>query len=177
MSWSRFLAQVSQEAELTITILADNAPGHSLPLEEEDESEHDFDDCPSFVSAHSSCCAELRECELESDEDSVESHEHTKPACRWDSCPHSKCCPKLPCRIREEEEEVEPQAQKREEEVHSHDHEHDNEQSRRRQVHKDKHAQALLKLGVTPNHSSSFPPRTRYHHSATSLKQVFSSSA
>jgi hypothetical protein len=88
-----------------ITIVVDNARGHHIFVD--DETERDFDDqssCPS-LSGHSACCAETdqRECDLEPDQDLRESHDHTAASmCRWDSCPHSNCCPRLPCRATED---------------------------------------------------------------------------
>ena len=92
MSWTVFLDMCLQT---TITIVPDNAKSHSWNnrQEDSDEDEHDDDESSCGVS----CCASLHSCDADSHES--DQHNHILK-CRWetDSCPHSKCCPRQPCR-------------------------------------------------------------------------------
>ena len=98
MSWTSFFNETC--LKVNVTIVQDNARCHSWY--DEDDSESDDDSDGSCCSSGSSCCASKYSCDADS-VDGDNDHTHANLKCRWemDSCPHSKCCPKLPCRASE----------------------------------------------------------------------------
>ncbi|CAB9514299.1 hypothetical protein SEMRO_645_G180580.1 [Seminavis robusta] len=184
MSWPLFLVLMRR---CDVTVVQDHALGHAWPHQQQTQDDEDDDEHDGYSTACSSCCASHLECDVNSSDEEDHSHAHPAPPCRWqEDCPHSKCCPKLPCRVSEREarevsdDEVEEEVEgccsdthehgheheQKKHDHHHHTHTHDHSHNHGHHHHEDVEAlkeQDLHSRLVTPKHSLSPPARPRPH--------------